>query len=196
MCSACHRASALSREAMVSFVMPVFKGGLNAMMVKNRIGQAKAALLALILAWMMPAWCHAEGSAGVPLVQDFLVEAKAAEAKRLPILVIFSRPNCPYCTRVLKEFLEPMQRNAEYRGKVIMRQVRAGSRAKLRDFSGGLTTHGEFARESGVGMVPAIQLFDSWGNTLTEPLVGLSTPDYYGGFLDQRIDEALAKVRK
>jgi thioredoxin-related protein len=176
--------------------MPVFKSGLNAMMVKNMVCQGKAALLALILAWMTPTWGYAGGSAEVPLVQDFSLEAKAAEAARLPILVMFSRPNCPYCTRVLKEFLEPMQRNAEYRGKVIMRQVKVGSHAKLRDFSGGVTTHGEFARESGVGMVPAIKLYDSWGNPLTEPLVGLSTPDYYGGFLDQRIDEALAKVRK
>ena len=73
--------------------------------------------------------------------------------------------------------------------------VKAGSRAKLRDFSGGMTTHGDFARENGVGMVPAIHLYDSWGAPLTEPLVGLTSPDYYGGFLDQRIDEALAKVR-
>ena len=81
---------------------------------------SKAALLALILAWMVPTWGHARGSAEVPLVQDFSLEAKTAEVRRLPILVMFSRPNCPFCTRVRKEFLEPMQRNAEYRAKVIL----------------------------------------------------------------------------
>jgi len=30
---------------------------------------------------------------------------------------------------------------------------------------------------------------------LTEPLVGLSTPDFYGSYLDQAIEAALAKVR-
>lgn len=180
---------------MVSFVMPVFKNGLNAMIVNKIVGRHKAALLALILAWMAPALGYAKGGGLVPLAQDLALEAKTAEAARLPILVMYSRPNCAYCTQVLKEFLEPMQRNAEYRGKVIMRMVKAGSRAKLRDFSGGMTTHGDFAMENGVGMVPAIHLYDSWGAPLAEPLVGLSTPDYYGGFLDQRIDEALAKVR-
>jgi thioredoxin-related protein len=165
------------------------------MLVNKIVSRHKAALLALILAWMAPIWGHAKGSAAVPLAQDLSLEAKAAEARHLPILVMFSRPNCNYCTRVLKEFLEPMQRNAEYRDKVIMLQVKSGSRAKLRDFSGGMTTHDDFARENGVGMVPAIHFYDSWGNSLAEPLVGLSTPDYYGGFLDQRIDEALAKVR-
>jgi thioredoxin-related protein len=165
-------------------------------MVKKLFRQHKAALLALILAWMTPALGHAAGKSGVALAQDLAQEAKVAEARRLPVLVMFSRPNCAYCDQVLKEFLEPMQRNAEYRGKVIMRLVKAGSNAPLRDFSGGMTTHAEFALEHGVGMVPAIHLYDSWGASLAEPLVGLSTPDYYGHFLDQRIDEALAKLRK
>ncbi len=165
------------------------------MVMKKIIGLLHAALLALILAWMAPALGYAAGGGEVVLAHDLALDAKAAESNHVVLLVMFSRPNCAYCTQVLKEFLEPMQRNAEYRGKVIMRQIKAGSRARLRDFSGGMTTHGEFAQENGVGMVPAIHFFDSWGTPLAEPLVGLSTPDYYGGFLDQRIDEALAKVR-
>lgn len=166
------------------------------MMVKNIFRQHKAALLALILAWMAPALGYAAGKSAVLPAQDLTQDAKMAEARHLPVLVMFSRPNCAYCTQVLKEFLEPMQRNAEYRGKVVMRLVNASSNAPLRDFSGGMTTHAEFAQEHGVGMVPAIHLYDSWGTSLAEPLVGLSTPDYYGHFLDQRIDEALAKLRK
>jgi len=165
------------------------------MMVNKNVGLLNAALLALILAWMTPALGYAKGGGEVAQAQDLALDAKQAEAHHLVVLVMFSRPNCAYCTRVLKEFLEPMQRNAEYHGKVIMRQVKVGSRAKLRDFSGGMTSHNDFARENGVGMVPAIHFYDSWGNALAEPLVGLSTPDYYGGFLDQRIDEALAKLR-
>jgi len=34
------------------------------------------------------------------------------------------------------------------------------------------------------------------GETLAEPLVGFGTPDYYGYFLDERIDAALAQLRK
>ncbi len=162
------------------------------MMVNKLVGQHQAALLALVLLWMAPIWGYAKG---VPLAQDLSLKAKAAEAQHLPIMVMFSRPNCIYCTRLLKDFLEPMQRNAKYRDKVVMLQVKSGSSIKLRDFSGGMTTHDDFARKNDVGMVPAVHFYDSRGNPLTEPLVGLPTPDYYGGFLDQRIDEALAKVR-
>lgn len=169
------------------------------MKVKNLVvlGKAvKATLLVLILAWMASTWCYAGGSGEVPLARDLSLDAKKAETRRVPVLVMFTRPNCPYCMRVLKEFLEPMQRNAEYRSKVIMRKVNVTSQATLRDFSGGATTHREFALESGVGMAPVILLFDSWGEVLAEPLLGFSSPDYYGDFLDRRINIALAKIRK
>lgn len=155
----------------------------------------KIRLLVAILAWFAAAGVHAESTVQVPFVQDFAREAKAAEAKGVPLLVLFSRADCHFCDQVLEEFLLPMQRNPEYRSKVIMLQVQIGGSAPLRDFSGKLTTHGRFARDHRIQLAPTITLFDARGNELTEPLVGLTTPDYYGGFLDQRIDEALAKVR-
>jgi len=155
----------------------------------------KIRLLAAILAWFAAAGVHAQSAVQVPFVQDFAQEAKAAEAKRVPILVLFSRADCHFCDQVLEEFLLPMQRNPDYQAKVIMRQVRVGGGAPLRDFSGKPTTHGRFARDHRVQLAPTIMLFDPRGKELTEALIGLSTPDYYGGFLDQRIDEALAKMR-
>ena len=109
--------------------------------------------------------------------------------------MLFSRRNCAFCDQVLREFLVPMQHNEEYDTKVIMRQIDVGSSAKLRLFSGKNTTQKLFAKENNIFLTPTIKLFDAEGNELAEPLIGLTTPDYYGGFLDQRIDEALAKVR-
>lgn len=152
-------------------------------------------LLVFILTWIACSCTYAQGSPGIPIMRDFAVEAKAAEAKGVPILVMFGRRNCAFCDQLLKEFLVPMSHNAEYDAKVIMRQVDAGSSAKLRLLSGKKTTHARFARTHKIELTPTIKLFDAQGNELTEPLIGLSTPDYYGGFLDQRIDEALAKVR-
>ncbi|MHB1293117.1 MAG: thioredoxin family protein [Sulfuricella sp.] len=152
-------------------------------------------LLAIILAWFTAAGAHAQDKVEIPLVRDFTLEATNARTKNLPILVMFSRHDCVFCTQVLQEFLLPMRRNAEYESKVIMRLVDVGSSAPLRTFSGKATTHARFARENRIKLTPTIKWFDSEGRELTEPLIGLSTPDYYGGFLDQRIDEALAKMR-
>ncbi|MHB1592533.1 MAG: thioredoxin family protein [Sulfuricella sp.] len=152
-------------------------------------------LLAIILAWFPAAGAHVQDKVEIPLARDFTLEATNARTKNLPILVMFSQHDCAFCTQVLQEFLLPMRRNAEYESKVIMRLVDVGSSAPLRTFTGKATTHARFARENRIKLTPTIKLFDAQGHELTEPLIGLSTPDYYGGFLDQRIDEALAKVR-
>lgn len=152
-------------------------------------------LLCGILAWITTSWCLAQSDAAIPTVRDFTLEARAAQTRQLPILVLFMSPDCSYCERVLQEFLLPMQRNAEYRSKVIMRQVDVGSDDSLRDFAGAATTQTAFSGRNKVQMVPTIKLFDAQGRELTQPLVGLSTPDFYGGYLDQAIDEALGKMR-
>lgn len=152
-------------------------------------------LLVIILAWFTAAGAHAQDKAEIPLARDFTLEATNARTKNVPILVLFSRHNCAFCTQLLQEFLLPMQRNAEYESKVIMRQIDVGSSAPLRSFSGKATTHARFARDNQIKLTPTIKLFDAEGHELTEPLVGLTTPDYYGAFLDQRIDQALAKMR-
>lgn len=152
-------------------------------------------LLAIILAWFIAASANAQGKVEIPLARDFTLEATNSRAQNIPVLVLFSRHNCPYCVQILKEFLLPMRRNAEYDAKVIMRQINIDSSAPLRNFSGKNTTQARFAKEHQIKLTPTIKLFDADGHELTEPLVGLTTPDYYGMFLDQRIDEALRKVR-
>ena len=152
-------------------------------------------LLVLILAWISIACAHAQDHAEVPLAHDLTLEAKEALSRGVPVMIMFERRGCPFCTQLMAEFLLPMRRNAEYDTKVLMRRVDVGSSAPLRIFSGELITHARFARQNGIKLTPTIKLFDARGNELTEPLIGLTTPDYYGVFLDQRIDEALAKVR-
>jgi len=157
--------------------------------------QRNLQIIGIILTWFVMSWAHAQGDAGVPLAHDLAAELQMAQAKQLPVLVLFMSPQCPYCEQILKEFLLPMQLNPEYRSKVVMRQVEIGSNARLLDFNGRATTHAQFAAQNRVRLVPTIKMFDARGRELTEPLVGLSTPDFYGSYLDQAIEEALAKVR-
>jgi thioredoxin-related protein len=128
-------------------------------------------------------------------VEDFQAEAKVAQAKKVPILVLYMSPHCPYCERVLQEFLLPMGRNADYDKKVVMRQIDIGSNAKLRDFSGKLTTQSQFAGAHKVRLVPTVAFYDASGREVADPIVGLLTPDFYGGYLDSAIDDGLAKIR-
>ena len=151
--------------------------------------------IAIILTWFTMAWTYAQGDADVPLARDLAAESQAAQAKQRPMLVLFMSPQCPYCDRVLKEFLIPMQHNAEYRNKVVMRMVVIDKNTALIDFAGHATTHAQFSAQNKIKLVPTVKLFDAHGRELADPIVGLLTPDFYGAYLDQAIDEALVKVR-
>lgn len=153
------------------------------------------ALIAAILTWNGGNRAQAASAASLPFVQDFSAEAKVAQQKRVPILVLFTAPGCAYCERVRQEFLIPMARNPEYADKVIVRQVEVGGDDKLRDFTGQTTTHGEFARLHKAALTPTVKFFDAQGNELPGTLVGLTTVDFYNAYLDRGIDEGLKRIR-
>ena len=149
----------------------------------------------LSLAWLTPASVAAPVG-DIPFARDIGQDARAAQAKGAPLLVMFTAENCPYCERVRQEFLLPMVRHSEYGEKVVVRQIEVRGREKLLDFAGQPTTHGQFAKRYKIKLTPTIQLFDAAGHELTEPLIGLTTPDFYGVYLERAVDEAVEKIHK
>lgn len=150
------------------------------------------ALLLVIVAWGLG---PARAEEGVPYARDLQADAKAAQSKDGLILVVFSGAFCSYCETVLNDFLIPMSRNADYQSKLVMRKVEASSDLDMRDFNGKIVSHRQFAGDSGARMVPTVMLFDSRGKRVAKPVVGLTTVDYYGFYLDQAINQGLEKVR-
>lgn len=165
------------------------------MMINRLFSKAVALGLGLaILAWIAAAGAAARADE-LAFASDLTREAAISQTRRIPVLILFTAPNCAYCERVKQEFLLPMQRNPEYANKLIFLQVDLHSQRKLVDFSGNATTHARFCKQHKIKLTPTIKLFDAAGNSLTEPLVGLSTPDFYGAYLDAAIDQALGKIR-
>ncbi len=150
------------------------------------------ALIALIVACAVPA---ARAAGDVPVSHDLRRDAAAARGINGVVLVVFVRDFCGYCERVLREFLIPMNGRMEYQKKVVMRRIESDSDERLLDFQGRETTHHAFSRAHGVRLTPTIQVFDTQGNPMGKPVIGLGPVDYYGDYLDQAIDGALEKIR-
>jgi thioredoxin-related protein len=153
--------------------------------------QTVAWLLAIVAWAFQPAWADE----GVPYARDLQKDAALAREKDGVVLVIFARPHCSYCETVLNQFLIPMSRNADYQGKLVMRKVDAGGAMELKDFDGRKLSQQQFAEQHGVSLTPTVMVFNGRGEPLAKPLVGLSTVDYYGYFLDQAIDQGVRLVR-
>jgi len=152
-------------------------------------------LAAGILAWAIALPAFALGGADVPMADSLQAEAKDAAGRKVPIMLLFTSPHCSYCEQVKAEYLGPMVNDPAYRGKVIIRQIEAGSDWTLVGFDGRKTTHGDFAASQKVGMVPTIKLVDARGRELAKPIVGMSIPDYYFGYIQAAMEEALEKTR-
>ncbi|MBT9612007.1 MAG: thioredoxin family protein [Burkholderiales bacterium] len=138
---------------------------------------------------------HAVERGKLPFATDLNKDAKLAREKQIPILILFSMQGCGYCKRVREEILIPTTLNADYDNKVILLEVDSSNYAKLIDFEGNVTTQAAFVAKSRVGLTPTVKFFDPQGREVADPIVGLVTVDYYGGFLDQAIDTSIAKIR-
>ncbi len=136
----------------------------------------------------------AEGE--LPLAADFHADAAEARALRRPILVFFAAESCPYCHAVETLYLSPLHNNKAYTDKLLIRVVRVERQTRVRDFAGRPTTHAAFAESYKVKLTPVVKLLDANGKELVPALVGYSSPDFYGAYLEQNIDAAIAAVRE
>ncbi len=139
-----------------------------------------------------PANAHAQN---LPLARDLAADAREVRSERVPVLLFFDRFDCPYCERALREFLVPMAGGEDWRDKAIYRQVEIDQALPLVDFAGGSTTHRAFARRHKIDLTPTIYLVDAAGTPLGKPLVGLTTPDFYGAYLEDAIHAATSRLR-
>ncbi len=152
-------------------------------------------IFAAILACLSMSATYAVERGKLPMASDLSKEAELAREKKIPILILFSAPGCVYCKRVREEILIPTTYNAEYDDKVIMLEVESSNQGKIVDFDGHAISQEAFATKHRVGFAPTVKFFDAMGREVADPIIGLVTVDYYGGFMDQGIDKATAKIR-
>jgi thioredoxin-related protein len=151
---------------------------------------------ALILAWGLGLTGPARAADGLVQAKSLQADSRTAAQRRVPILVLFTSPGCPYCERVKSEYLVPMHKDPAYRTRVLIREVTIGSDSPLTDFAGRRTTEGAFSAAHKIFMVPTVMVFDPQGTQVGDPIVGLLSPDYYFGYLETAIDEGLARTRR
>ncbi len=159
---------------------------------RQRIATLRAAILACAIG--LSAAAHA--ASGISHARDFSADGRAAGETRRVIVVLFSASGCPWCHRVRAEYLLPLLANPADAARIIVREVDIDARAALADFSGAVTTHAAFAGRHEVRFVPTVLVLGPDGERLAAPLVGFGTADYYGYYLDGRIDAGLAKLRR
>ena len=138
--------------------------------------------------------CNAAGEA-LPVAVDLRADAQAARAQRLPIVLFFHSATCPFCREVEESYLKPLQKHNEPTPRFLLRSVEVSQTRPLVTFDGSKTDFRRFARQQGVTLVPHLRFLGPDGEALAPDLVGLTTRDFYGGYLEDSIAAAAEKLR-
>ncbi len=107
------------------------------------------------------------------------------------IVLMVSRPDCGYCTRVKNDFLGPLLKTDN---APPVRVIRLDTMNEMVGFDGKSHTAEEIAESFNARFTPTILFVNHQGEVLHDPLIGLSTPDFYGYYLDEAIRLSRAQL--
>lgn len=149
-------------------------------------------ILSLVLILLWPSLATASV---IPRAMNLAALARMARVRHTPIVLLFWSPTCRYCRVVDRDFLRPAAATSRFRD-VIFRRVDIESQKSLQDFAGRVTTEALFARRSGVTLVPDIRFYNAQGRRIAAQMLGLSTPAFYGSYLNAALRKAQKVCQK
>jgi hypothetical protein len=113
------------------------------------------------------------------------VAAKAAHRSGHALVLLASTPGCPWCKLVRESYLAPLQAA----GQPVVEIDMTGS-GEIADFDGAPTTEARLARRLKIGLAPTVLFLGGHGEELAPRLRGVASTDFYGAYLQQRVDDA------
>ncbi len=150
------------------------------------ITRRDAALLPLALGWAMLGGVGRARAATLPAPPSLATALSAALQGGQPLVMLASLAGCPFCRQVRDNYLAPLRES----GGLPVVQLDLASPQAVLDFDSTATTHDQLLRRWGIRIAPTLLFFGPGGREAAPRLVGASIPDFYGAYLDQRIEIA------
>jgi hypothetical protein len=132
----------------------------------------------------------APGHSGLRTPLSLATELSLALAGKQPLIAMVSLDRCPFCKAVRDSHLLPLQAET---GQVIV-QVDMKSSQVLSDFNGQSVTHDQLIRRWGAKVAPTVLFFGRGGVEVAPRLDGAYLPDFYGAYLEDRLQLARRSI--
>lgn len=127
----------------------------------------------------------------LPLAVSLSDEATRASAQAQALIVMVSLAGCPFCHTVRQHHLLPLQAQGQAVVQVDMRDNRP-----LHNFQGQTLSHDAQTRQWGIKVAPTLLFLGPQGQELAERLTGGYLPDFYGSYLDGRLNQARQALKR
>ena len=129
----------------------------------------------------------------LPTPKSLRAAVDAAAARGEPLVVMVTLRGCVYCELVRNSYLHPLMRE----GRLIAVQIDFQDKTTpIQDFGGRTTTPAALVDEWKVRLTPTVFFFGLDGRELAERLEGVTSTDFYGSYLDERLETARSKLKK
>jgi thioredoxin-related protein len=129
---------------------------------------------------------------GLPVPTSLRAAAQAAAQAREPLVVMVTLKGCAFCEVVRNNYLAPMHRRGELQ---VVQIDMLDRKSHLQSLQGASTTPYDQARDWKVTMTPTLLFFNLQGQEVAERLEGVGVADFYGAYLDQRLQVARSKTQ-
>jgi thioredoxin-related protein len=131
----------------------------------------------------------------LPPATDLARHAREAADQGKILVVLYGTKTCPWCAKVRQNYLAPLTRNPDATQRLMIIEIDPELALPLDDFDGRATDHRTFARTQAVRQVPTVQFYGKGGVRLAAPLVGMSSEDFYGAYLEERLAVAAKRIK-
>ncbi len=111
-----------------------------------------------------------------------------------PVVILIDQEDCPYCRVVEGEFFSAILAGGEFAQTAMFGKISIDPGETITLSGGRRVSTREFLQPYTTGMTPTVIFLDPEGNELVDSMVGLSTPDFYGFYLEQSIRKAHARL--
>ncbi len=131
----------------------------------------------------------------VQLVTDWQELSVKALEQNLPIVMLVEISSCRFCKTVRNEFLNPLSISKRYQDKVIFSRISLDSGQTIIGIDGNITDTHSFCANYEAVFTPTIVFMDGRGEQLTKNIVGISSNDYFGYYLEKEIEKSIASLQ-
>lgn len=138
----------------------------------------------------MPVVAQSSHSA-LPAARSLPDELAAALRRGQPLVVMVSLEGCPFCRVARQSHLAPMHREG---GAIV--QVDMRTTQPVRDFDGKMVTHDALVQRWRVSVAPTLLFIGPGGKEVAERMEGAYQPDFYGPYLEDRLDKARVAIHR
>lgn len=140
---------------------------------------------------------QAQADAGevLPLAVDLQKAGEMAAKNNVPVIVFATATWCNYCKKLEQNILYPLLQTTDLESYGHFSQlVLDKSHWMMKDFDGKEIEMKTLGPKLGVQVAPTTLIFDSQGNQIADPIIGLTLEEFYPGNLERAINQALKNL--